>query len=119
VQPSIARPSSDGEQDQCCYDGEEAVGLEIDGDVDETGFAKERCQFAANEQTAWRHFLVERRLLELGGPVFRAAVACERAHGMKTEPAFAAVLRLEGDPYRALLYLEDGADEFTRAGFGT
>jgi hypothetical protein len=58
------------------------------------------------EQTAWRHFVVERRLLELGGPMFRAPVMRERTKRMKTEPAFAAVLRLDGDPYAALLDLQ-------------
>lgn len=74
------------------------------------------------EQNGWRHFLVERRLLKLGGSVFRAAIARERASGMKTEPAFAIVLRLTGDPYRALLDLErtdDGSlsDLLKAAGF--
>jgi hypothetical protein len=63
------------------------------------------------EQTAWRHFLIERRLLELGGPMFRAAVIRERTKGMKTEPVFAAVLRLDGDPYATLLDLQDHTDE--------
>jgi hypothetical protein len=77
-----------------------------------------------SEQTAWRHLLIERRLLDLGGPALRAAVMCERAGGMKTEPAFAALLKLEGDPYRALLDLEGCADEslirlLEAAGFAT
>jgi Domain of unknown function (DUF4269) len=58
------------------------------------------------EQNGWRHFLVERRLLRLGGTTFRAAIMRERALGVKTEPAFAAALRLNGDPYLALLDLE-------------
>jgi hypothetical protein len=50
------------------------------------------------------------------------AVMRERSAGMKTEPAFAAVLRLEDDPYRVLLDLEHHADEsliarLARAGF--
>ena len=64
-----------------------------------------------SEQRAWRHFLVERRLLELGGREFRAAIAHERSRGTKTVPAFATVLRIEGDPYGALLDLHDRADE--------
>jgi hypothetical protein len=77
-----------------------------------------------SEQAAWRHFLVERRLLELGGPLFRAAVVRERTCGVKTEPAFATVLRLEGNPYAALLDLEYRTEEslihlLTSAGFGT
>ena len=66
------------------------------------------CQIS--EQFGWRHFLVERRLLALGGDIFRAAVMRRRIDGMKTEPAFAAVLGLEGDPYQALLSLESCSD---------
>lgn len=74
------------------------------------------------EQEGWRHFLVERRLLQLGGDAFRAAVTARRAGGAKTEPAFAAALGLAGDPYGALLdlgALEDAALQalLARAGF--
>ncbi|KHL25965.1 phage capsid protein [Croceibacterium mercuriale] len=62
------------------------------------------------EQYGWRHFLVEQRLLTLGGEIFRAAVMAWRNKGMKTEPAFAAVLGLHGDPYQALLNLEGCSD---------
>lgn len=57
------------------------------------------------EQAGWRHFLVEQRLLVLGGEGLRAAVMARRLAGMKTEPAFAEVLGLAGDPYAALLKL--------------
>jgi hypothetical protein len=63
-----------------------------------------------SEQGGWRHFLVERRLLALGGNAFRIAVMMQRAVGMKTEPAFAAVLGLTGDPYHAVLNLERCVD---------
>jgi hypothetical protein len=63
-----------------------------------------------SEQFGWRHFLVEQRLLALGGGVFRAAVMAQRSKGMKTEPAFAALLGLDGDPYQALLCLERCSD---------
>jgi hypothetical protein len=62
------------------------------------------------EQAGWRHFLVERRLLDLGGEAFRAAVLQQRNDGLKTEPAFAAALGLSGDPYAKLLELERQAD---------
>jgi hypothetical protein len=54
-------------------------------------------------QRGWLHFEVERRLLALGGAPFRHAVMERRRQGAKTEPAFAATLRLQGDPYVALL----------------
>ncbi|MET0241758.1 MAG: DUF4269 domain-containing protein [Sphingobium sp.] len=63
------------------------------------------------EQAGWRHFMVERRLLALGGEGFRTAVMQARSTGMKTEPAVAAVLGLGGDPYAALLMIEDWEDE--------
>jgi hypothetical protein len=58
------------------------------------------------EQYGWRHFLVEQKLLALGGDTFRIAVMAQRNSGMKTEPAFATALGLVGDPYQALLSLE-------------
>ncbi len=61
-------------------------------------------------QPGWRHFLVERRLLALGGDRFRAAVMAARRGGLKTEPAFAAVLGLSGDPYAAMLAIEAQSD---------
>lgn len=62
------------------------------------------------QQRGWRHFAVERRLLALSGDSFRAAVLALRQQGMKTEPAFAAVLGLRGDPYVALLDLGQQGD---------
>jgi len=62
------------------------------------------------DQFGWRHFVVERRLLALGGEVLRAAVMARRADGMKTEPAFATLLGLDGDPYLALLDLQSWTD---------
>jgi hypothetical protein len=60
---------------------------------------------------AWRHLIVERRLLALGGRGFRTAVLALRQRGMKTEPAFAASLGLKGDPYLALLDLREQSDQ--------
>jgi Domain of unknown function (DUF4269) len=76
-----------------------------------------------NEQNGWRHFIAERRLLRLGGSAFRAAVKNERLRGSKTEPAFASVLKLDGDPYLAILALQccdDGQLRhlLAKAGFG-
>jgi hypothetical protein len=59
------------------------------------------------EQDGWRHFWVEKRLLRLGGENLREAVMTARRQGAKTEPAFAQVLGLEGDPYRAMLGLAE------------
>lgn len=66
-------------------------------------------------QRGWRHFVVERRLLALGGPPFRYALLELRRRGWKTEPAVAAALGLPGDPYQALLDLGDLGDADLRA----
>jgi hypothetical protein len=58
-----------------------------------------------DQQRAWRHFDVERRLLELDDGRLHAAVRRLRADGCKTEPAFAVALNLVGDPYLAMLEL--------------
>jgi hypothetical protein len=63
------------------------------------------------QQRSWRHFIVERRLLALGGHGFRTFVLALRQRGMKTEPAFAAALELKGDPYLALLDLGEQGDQ--------
>ncbi|GAM05172.1 DUF4269 domain-containing protein [Novosphingobium sp. MBES04] len=61
-------------------------------------------------QAGWRHFEVERRLLALGGVAFHAAVREVRRTGVKTEPAFAQVLGLAGDPYARLFELASARD---------
>lgn len=61
-------------------------------------------------QTAYRHYVVQRRLLRLGGEPLREAVQALKEGGEKTEPAFCRLLGLSGDPYRALLALEDQPD---------
>lgn len=57
-------------------------------------------------QRGYLHFLVEERLLKLGGSAFFARVRSLRDKGLKTEPAFAQALNLSGDPYEALLELQ-------------
>ncbi|SEU24230.1 DUF4269 domain-containing protein [Paenibacillus sp. NFR01] len=62
-------------------------------------------------QNGYLHMLAEWRILRQLGPEFREAVIRLKRAGVKTEPAFARLLRLEGDPYEALLHagrLNDG-----------
>lgn len=66
------------------------------------------------EQHAFRHMVVEGRLLRLGGDALRERVMALKRAGVKTEPAFAEVLRLAGDPYDALLALESASDDRLR-----
>jgi hypothetical protein len=63
------------------------------------------------EQEGFRHLNVEYRLLQFGGAVLREQVRQLKRAGMRTEPAFARLLELPGDPYEALLGLEDLPDD--------
>jgi hypothetical protein len=58
------------------------------------------------QQHGWRHLLVECAVLAAGGEPWCAAVRALKQRGLKTEPAFAQLLGLPGDPYAALLALE-------------
>ena len=73
------------------------------------------CQTIPTEQQ-WgvRHFKIEQRLLALE-PRLRIAVQQLKQKGIKTEPAFAQILGLEGDPYTAMLELEQSCDGFQPA----
>ena len=57
-------------------------------------------------QKAYLHFLIEERLLKLGGQSFKNKVDEERRKGSKTEPAFASALGIKEDPYSRLLQLQ-------------
>lgn len=57
-------------------------------------------------QNGYRHLVIEARLLAAGGTALRQQVLALKASGVKTEPAFAQVLGLPGNPYHALLMLE-------------
>ncbi|WP_410879977.1 DUF4269 domain-containing protein [Myroides sp. DW712] len=55
------------------------------------------------EQYGYRHMLIEHRILEEKGEEFKTQIIAYKKAGLKTEPAFAQVLNLDGDPYEALL----------------
>ncbi len=57
-------------------------------------------------QHGFRHMVIEGRLLVIGGDALRQRVVALKRAGMKTEPAFARILELPGDPYEAVLTLE-------------
>jgi hypothetical protein len=63
------------------------------------------------QQAGYRHLVVEARLLTVGGTTLREKVIGLKANGLKTEPAFAKLLALPGDPYQALLALETCSDQ--------
>lgn len=69
------------------------------------------------------HWLAEDRLLRLAGEALRKDVRAAKAEGLKTEPAFAKVLNLGGDPHSELLKLASPGDEalldlLGQAGYG-
>lgn len=63
------------------------------------------------QSNAYRHMLVEARVLRMLGGEFRRRVLELKEKGVKTEPAFARLLKLEGEPYAAVLGLENVPDE--------
>lgn len=58
------------------------------------------------QQFAYRHLVVEHNLLNKHGEKFRQQIIELKQQGQKTEPAFALVLGLTGDPYVELLKFE-------------
>jgi hypothetical protein len=68
-------------------------------------------QLPVTEQNSYRHMLIEHRILELLGHNFRKEIIQLKQKGLKTEPAFALLLELKGDPFKALLELENDSDK--------
>lgn len=62
-------------------------------------------------QNGYRHMLIEDRILNILGEDFRLKVVALKEKGIKTEPAFAKLLKLEGNPYEELLKCFDYSDE--------
>ncbi|WP_299780638.1 DUF4269 domain-containing protein [uncultured Formosa sp.] len=58
------------------------------------------------KQNAYRHMIIENRVLNKKGSEFKQKVIELKSNGVKTEPAFARLLGLDGDPYAELLKLE-------------
>lgn len=58
------------------------------------------------QQNAYRHMLLEYKLLLEKGEEFRQEIVALKKQGYKTEPAFARLLGIEGDAYEELLKLE-------------
>lgn len=56
-----------------------------------------------HRQNGYRHMIVEDAILLLEGETFRNEIISLKNQGYKTEPAFAQLLGLEGNPYEALL----------------
>lgn len=82
------------------------------GDMAVELFAQPR---PVTKQNAYVHMVVEARLLALAGAEAARSIRRLKESGLKTEPAFAAHFRLEGDPYQALLRLNEATDTELRA----
>ncbi|MEO0333269.1 MAG: DUF4269 domain-containing protein, partial [Bacteroidota bacterium] len=57
-------------------------------------------------QYAYRHMLIEYRILTLANARFKESIIQLKREGVKTEPAFSQLLGLPSDPYETLLNLE-------------
>lgn len=58
---------------------------------------------ATKQQNAYRHLLIEYQILQENDNDFKRNIIALKNSGLKTEPAFAQLLKLDGDPYQALL----------------
>ena len=65
-------------------------------------------------QNAYRHLVQTDRVISLGGETWRDAIRTLKRGGMKTEPAVAYCLQLKGEPYQAVLGLEQLSDDEMR-----
>lgn len=61
-------------------------------------------------QNGYRHMVVEHRILSILGDGARHSIIKLKRSGIKTEPAFAKLLGLDGDPYEHLLILSEWSD---------
>ncbi|ADR21857.1 alpha/beta hydrolase [Marivirga tractuosa] len=57
----------------------------------------------SNQQIAFQHMLIEHEILNARSEDFKKEIISLKESGMKTEPAFAELLNLKGDPYQSLL----------------
>ena len=62
------------------------------------------------QQNAYRHMLIEYQILKAKGKAFQSEIIKLKEQGIKTEPAFAKLLELEGNPYEKLLNLKKGVN---------
>ncbi|RZL36930.1 MAG: DUF4269 domain-containing protein [Pedobacter sp.] len=54
-------------------------------------------------QNSFKHMLIEHAILQKMGENFRQEIITLKQAGLKTEPAFAKLLGLSGDPYKAIM----------------
>ncbi|CEN92715.1 MAG: DUF4269 domain-containing protein [Paraclostridium sordellii] len=61
-------------------------------------------------QNGYKHMIIENRILSLGGAKVRDEIIYFKKNGLKTEPAFAKILGLNGNPYDELLKIDNLSD---------
>lgn len=66
--------------------------------------------FPVASQNSYRHMQIEHRVLQLLGDDFKEEIIALKKDGIKTEPAFAKLLNIEGDSFQELLKLETATD---------
>ncbi|WP_163100493.1 DUF4269 domain-containing protein [Peribacillus alkalitolerans] len=66
------------------------------------------------EQNGYKHMIIESRLIKIIGQESFEYIRNLKRKGIKTEPAFATLLKLEGDPYLELLRLFELDEESLR-----
>jgi hypothetical protein len=59
-----------------------------------------------SDQTAYKHMIMEKKILEVKGSAFKNEILRMKRQGMKTKTAFARLLGISGDPYTGLLCYE-------------
>lgn len=65
-------------------------------------------------QNGYRHMVVEHRILNILGEEARQYIIALKQSGMKTEPAFAKLLGMGGDPFQQLLSIAEWSDDRLR-----
>ncbi|WP_340065834.1 DUF4269 domain-containing protein [Ascidiimonas aurantiaca] len=64
------------------------------------------CQdFPVQQQIAYRHLVIEDKILRQKGEAFKEEIISLKKSGLKTEKAFAQLLGLKGNPFKVLLEL--------------
>lgn len=63
-------------------------------------------------QNGFLHMMKEYEILTKYGPDFKEKVIALKTKGLKTEPAFAMLLNIEGDPYEGLLNYTVNNEDF-------
>lgn len=58
------------------------------------------------KQNAYRHMIIENKILNSKGLEFKSKIRKLKSEGLKTEPAFAQLLGLSGNPYKDLLKIK-------------